>query len=278
MNLLHGITGSTRVYAIIGHPVKHSFSPSMHNAAFQHMRLDAVYVPFSVAPENLPLAIACLKALNIAGLNVTVPHKTKVLAYLDEITITARRIGAVNTIKIEDGRTLGTNTDGVGFIRSLEAFPFQPEGKTVVILGAGGAARGILVALAEAGASRIIVINRTQGKAVQLVETFADVFPETQLQALTLEQLTALSVDLLINTTTVGMEDHRSPLEGTHLGNVALVADIIYNPAQTPLMEQAQSLNIPTINGMGMLLYQGCAAFEFWTNQPAPVEIMKTQL
>ena len=272
------ITGKTQVYGIIGHPVTHSFSPLMHNAAFRNLNLDHIYVAFDVLPENIQSAIQGLKSLNIKGINVTVPHKTHVLPYLDEVTTTAQRIGAVNTIKYKDGKWVGTNTDGKGFLRSLESLSFTPEHKKVVLLGAGGAARAILVALCEAKAAHILIVNRTPQKAQSLVEAFSPIFPEVQIDAVTLNDLSSASVDFLINTTTVGMKSDDSPVDLNQFSQVGYVADIIYAPAKTALLKQAETLNIPFINGIGMLLYQGCEAFEFWTGQSAPVAVMQSEL
>ncbi len=272
------ITGETQIYGIFGYPVKHTFSPPMQNAAFQAVHRNAVYLPFEVHPDQLATAVEGLRSLQIAGVNVTVPHKIEIIPYLDHVTSTALRIGAVNTIRNDAGRLIGTNTDGLGFVRSLEELSFHPEGSTIGILGAGGSTRSILVALAEANAQFIYLVNRTAHRAQRLAEEFDTRFPDTQVQAVSLDQLYGLSIDLLINTTTVGMKDDLSPADLHRFHTLHHVADIIYSPSQTPLLKQAEALNIPAINGIGMLLYQGCEAFRFWTNQTAPTEIMRAQL
>ncbi len=272
------ITGKTQIYGIIGYPVTHTFSPLIQNAAFQAIQADAVYLAFEVHPDKLPAAIEGIRSLQVCGINVTVPHKINVVPHLDEVTATAQRIGAVNTIKNQDGRLIGTNTDGQGFIRSLSELPFIPQNKTIVILGAGGSARSILVALAEAKAEQISLVNRTISKSQQLVDEFSPIFPETQLRTEQLENLHNISIDLLVNTTSVGMDGDKSPADLNEFKMVQHVADIIYTPQQTPLLKQAKQLNIPCINGLGMLLYQGCEAFEFWTQQKAPIALMKTTL
>ncbi len=272
------ITGKTKVYGLLGYPVAHTFSPPLHNAAFQATHTEAVYLPFAVHPDDLKTAIEGIRSLQIAGVNVTVPHKVKVLPYLDEITPTAKRVGAVNTIRNDQGKLTGTNTDGLGLIRSLAALSFSPKNQTILILGAGGSTRSILVALAEAQAKQIFLVNRTMAKAQQLVEEFSPIFPETEIQAEVCSNLFHLPIDLLLNTTSVGMKNEESPVDLTQFQTLHHVADIIYSPQQTALLKQAEQLKIPFINGIGMLLYQGCEAFEFWTNQRAPVALMEKQL
>ena len=272
------ITGKTKVYGILGYPVRHTFSPPLHNAAFQTTHMEAAYLPFEVHPDHLKTAIEGIRSLEIAGVNVTIPHKINVLAYLDEITATAQRIGAVNTIRNDQGKLIGTNTDGLGLIRSLAELSFSPSNQTIVILGAGGSTRSILVALAEAQAKRIFLLNRTMVKAQQLIEEFSPIFPETEFQVAEVAHLFPMPIDLLLNTTSVGMKNDASPIDLAPFHTVHHVVDIIYTPQQTRLLKQAEQLTIPFMNGIGMLLHQGCAAFEFWTDQPAPVSVMKQQL
>ena len=272
------ITGTTSIYGIIGSPVDHSFSPLMHNAAFAELKMDARYLAFSVKPENVSQAVDGIRALNISGVNVTVPHKSSVIPYLDEVTPLARKLGAVNTIKNVQGRLTGTNTDISGFIRSLEALNFSPKNKTIAMLGAGGSARAVLAGLADSGASRILIHNRTTVRAENLVAEFSETFPETQLESVTVETVCKTVLDLLVNTTTVGMESDASPLDLSQCKKIEHVVDLINRPAETRLLKQAEELGIPAINGLGMLLYQGCEAFTFWTGKPAPETVMREQL
>ena len=278
MTLTPYITGRTRVYGILGFPISHTFSPPLQNSAFQATRIDAAYLPFEVKPEALSAAIEGIRGLQMGGVNVTIPYKVEVLPFLDKITPIARMIGAVNTIRNDEGCLIGTNTDGRGFVRSLSRLPFAPENQTILILGAGGSARSILVALAEARANRIFLVNRTPEKAQQLAEEFSPYFPGTEMRGESLANLVHLPVDLLINTTSVGMEDYETPVDLAQFRTLKRVADIIYNPRQTMLLKQAEQLKIPFINGIGMLLHQGCEAFEFWMNQEAPVASMEKQL
>jgi shikimate dehydrogenase len=272
------LSGRTRIYGIIGCPVEHSFSPLMQNAAFDALKIDARYLAFSVKPEQIPQAIAGIRALNIHGVNVTVPHKSSVISCLDEISPLTQLIGAVNTIKNVRGRLIGTNTDVSGFIRSLETLNFSPKHKSIALLGAGGSSRAVLAGLADAGASCIFIHNRTVGRAENLVTEFSQKFPDTQLKSVSVKTILETPLDLLVNTTTVGMETDVSPLDLSHCRKIKHLADLIYSPPQTRLLKQAEELGIPAINGMGMLLYQGCDAFTFWTGQPAPETVMQEQL
>ena len=216
--------------------------------------------------------------MNIHGVNVTVPHKRFVISCLDEISPLAQLIGAVNTIKNVRGRLIGTNTDVSGFIRSLETLNFSPKHKSIALLGAGGSARAVLAGLADAGASCIFIHNRTVGRAERLVTEFSQKFPDTQLKSVSVKTILETPLDLLVNTTTVGMETDASPLDLSQCLKIKHLADLIYSPRQTRLLKQAEELGIPAINGMGMLFYQGCDAFTFWTGQPAPEKVMQEQL
>jgi shikimate dehydrogenase len=272
------ISGTTRIYGIIGYPVEHSFSPRMHNAAFSALKMDARYLAFPVKPEQVQQALEGIRVLNISGINVTVPHKSSVIPYLDEVTPLAQKLGAVNTILNVDGRLSGTNTDISGFVRSLGALKFSPKNKNVAVLGAGGSARAVLAGLADAGASRILIHNRTTGRGESLVTEFSHYFTETQLTAVSLQTVQDSNLDLLVNTTTVGMESDESPLDLSQCVKIEHVLDLIYSPAKTRLLRQAEELGIPAVNGSGMLLYQGCDAFSFWTGKPAPENVMREQL
>jgi len=268
----------TRIYGLIGYPVEHSFSPLIHNAAFSALKINARYLTFSVKPKQITQAIIGIKALNICGVNVTVPHKSSVISCLDEVTPLAQLIGAINTIKNVRGSLIGTNTDISGFIRSLTTLNFSPRNKTIAILGAGGSARAVLVGLADAGASRILVHNRTASRAESLVTEFSQKFAETQLKSVSQKTILETPLDLLVNTTTVGMESNESPLDLSQCKKIEHLVDLIYSPAKTSLLKQAEDFGIPVINGLGMLLYQGCEAFTFWTGQSAPETLMQEQL
>ncbi|MEE2600665.1 MAG: shikimate dehydrogenase [SAR324 cluster bacterium] len=272
------ISGKTRIYGIFGYPVEHSFSPLMHNAAFSALKINARYMAFTVKPEHVRKALDGIRVMNIAGINVTVPHKSSVIPYLDEVTPLAQKIGAVNTILNTNGYLTGTNTDVSGFIRSLSALNFSPKTTTVALLGAGGSARAVLAGLADAGASRILIHNRNAERAESLVTEFSQHFPKTQLAAVSLQTVKQSNLDLLVNTTTVGMKYDSSPLDLSQCGIIKHVIDIIYSPAKTRLLREAEELGIPSVNGSGMLLSQGCEAFTFWTGKTAPENVMREQL
>ena len=272
------ISGTTQIYGLIGDPVEHSFSPPMMNAVFSHMNLDACYLAFQVDEKKVSEAIAGIRALNFAGVNVTVPHKSAVIPYLDEVSPLAKKIGAVNTISNVKGRLKGTNTDFSGFIRSLKTLNFSPKKKTIALLGSGGSARALVAGLADAGALRLMIHNRTAERAEKLVTEFSRYFPLTQLEAVSLQTIHETPLDLLVNTTTVGMFSSDLPLNLKQCRKINLLADIIYRPSQTPLLKQAKELGINAVNGIDMLLYQGCDAFTFWTGKQAPEEVMRSQL
>ncbi len=273
------LNSQTEIYGVLGYPVKHSLSPSFHNSALRHLGINAVYLAFEVAPSNLSDAINGIQSLGIQGCNLTVPHKTKVIPLLDQISPEAQIIGAVNTVSLDKNRHLtGYNTDGIGFLRSLNALNCKVLKQKVLILGAGGSTRAIAYTLAKSMVSQITIVNRTVQKAENLAEEFAPLFPEVFFEGKKIEDLQGQSFDLVVNTTTVGMDGQSSILDLKQLSQVGSVVDIIYTPAKTPLMKQAERLKIPTINGIGMLLHQGAKSFEIWTKQSAPIDIMQNAL
>jgi len=276
----HPIDGGTRLYGIIGHPVAKSLSPCMQNAAFRAASLNAVYVPFPTQPEHLDEAVAGLTAAGLAGFNLTVPHKQAILPRLYEITPEAKVIGAVNTVRCDDGRLRGTNTDAAGFLLSLEHdLGWRANDRRVVMLGAGGAARAVAYAVLGAGASELVVANRTADKAEALCTDMRTLFPAAAVHPRGLDELAGTAPHLLVNTTSVGMgDDGRSPVELEPVGVRDAVVDIIYSPLETPLLAQARTLGLKTANGVGMLLYQGWLAFRYWTDREASLESMRQAL
>ena len=273
------ISGKTRICGIIGDPIEHTMSPKMQNAAYIHAGLDYIYVPFYVKKEDLSRAIQGMRALNICGLNVTIPHKVAVIPFLDEIDPLAHKIGAVNAITNEDGLLTGYNTDASGFLRALTAEKIEPKGKNICILGAGGASRAIVFALADRGA-RLTILNRHPDTAKKLADRISQYFrQEVSALELSLENLkTALkSADLLVNTTSVGMSPdiEKSPVPLTLVTGKITVLDIIYNPLKTRLLAGAEKRGAKVISGFEMLVWQGAAAFELWTGVKAPVQVMR---
>jgi shikimate dehydrogenase len=275
------ITGKTRVFGLFGHPVGHSFSPGMHNAAFKDLNIDACYVAFPVSPERLSEATRAIIPLGIGGVNVTVPHKERVIPFLDGLSDEARLIGAVNTIEVKDGRLIGHNTDGRGFVRALrDDGGFAPEKKSFLIIGAGGAGRAIGFSLALAGASRIGYFDLDVPKATALAE---DVRSKTgaRIDLVTPADVAqyAGACDCLINATPLGMKpSDQLPLGKGIINRKHLVFDIVYNPPETKFLKAARMQGAKGLKGIGMLLYQGVIAFEIWTGKRAPVAVMKRSL
>jgi shikimate dehydrogenase len=265
---------------VIGDPVSHSRSPAMHNAALEALELDAVYVAFHVTPARLKDAVRAIRALDLAGLNVTVPHKERILPLLDEVTSRARLIGAVNTVYRRRDELLGDNTDAVGFLRALKDAGFKPRRRQAVVIGAGGAARAVVAALHEAGAARITVVNRGAARRRSLAAQFARAFVTVEtsdLEGLTDEEALA-DVDLVVNTTSVGWQDEKfPPIDFRATRAQCLFYDLVYGK-ETDFLAGARRSGRPTLDGLTMLLHQGAAAFSLWTGQGAPLDVMSCAL
>lgn len=272
-----------RVLGVIGWPVGHSLSPVMHNAAFQHQGMECHYAAFPVAPADLPAALAGVRALGLLGLNVTIPHKEAVIPLLDEVAPSAKQLGAVNTIVNRGGRLVGYNTDGWGFISSLEEEGVNPKGQQAVVLGAGGAARAVAVHLALAGAARITIVNRTLQRAANLARLVTQAVPCTVVaaaQAGSDEERRALSqADLVVNCTPMGM--HPDQVDLTPVAEInllppsAVVYDAVYRPEETRLLREARQRGLRAISGLGMLIHQGACAWEYWFGHRGPVKVME---
>ena len=284
MHTRHLLTGHTRIVGVIGDPVEHSRSPQMHNAAFAKAGLDYVYVPFHVLPNDLAAAIAGFQAINVVGINVTLPHKQAVISHLTSISREAELIGAVNTLTFTDAGIHGDNTDAPGVLRALEENSNMsvPVGENVVVLGAGGAARAVVVALALAGVASITIANRTVERAVALAEEMGQKtgvsmrglgLTDAQLPVAVRESL------LLINTATVSMDTtHPLLISADWLQPGTIVYDIVYTPPVTPLMRAAAARGCETLGGIGMLVHQGAIAFEKWTGIAPCTETMHQAL
>ena len=270
----------TKVCCVIGDPIEHTLSPLIHNKAFENLGLDFVYVAFRVNREMLGKAIDGIRAFNIHGINITIPHKVRVLEYLDVVNDLVRNIGAVNTIVNEEGRLIGYNTDGDGALRALVKGGVSLSGKKVVVLGAGGAARAIVYFVAKEKPSSIMILNRTREKADELAE---NVSTKTDLlaRAKKLENQSLKDempdADLVINCTSVGMAPNigETPLPKSLLRKDIVVMDIIYNPLETRLLKEAKEAGAITISGVEMFVHQAASAFEIWTGNKAPVDLMK---
>ena len=267
---------------IMGDPVEHSLSPPMHNAAFQKLKLDYVYVPFHVKRENLASAIQGARNMGIKGLNLTIPHKIEVIDYLDELDEVAELIGAVNTVKFTEINAVGYNTDGVGAVKAIEEVT-PVKGKKIIILGAGGAARAISFQLLLSGVGEVLIANRTLEKACNLRDDLKETFTAS-VDCLGLDNKLTLELtdaDVLINTTPVGMHPHQDdePVVTSDMMHSDLVVnDIVYNPLVTGLLREAGKADARIVQGTKMLIYQGLEAFRIWTGITPPVEVFEAAL
>ncbi len=280
------ITGTTRLTALFATPIRHSISPLIHNASFQKLGIDAVYLAFEVGKDKLPRAIESIRTLDMLGANLSMPNKQSAIEWMDELSDASRLIGAVNTIVNENGKLTGHITDGTGFMHNLQDNGIRVIGQKITIIGAGGAATAIIVQAALDGVKEISVFNLKDDFYTMIEKKLQEIETQTHCKISLydladqekLESEISDSV-LLVNATGVGMK----PLEGqipiknlTKILRADLaVADVIYNPRETELLKQARLIGCKTTNGLGMLLYQGAAAFELWTGQKMPVAEIK---
>lgn len=266
-------------FAVIGDPIEHSMSPAMHNQWFLEENLDAAYLPIHVLPEQLEDAIKSLGMLGASGWNVTIPHKTAIIPFLDELDTMAKKMGAVNTVvRQADGKLKGYNTDGLGFVRSLEeAIGDTHRDGRVLLIGAGGAARGIAFALKHTGYKTITIANRTVANAEQICQELS-----SSANAITLKEAEATlgDYDILIQTTPAGLKNGslQLPFELDQLSTKAIVADIVYNPLMTPFLQAAEQRGATVVTGLGMFVHQGALAFNHWLGQFPNTTSMKESL
>jgi shikimate dehydrogenase len=296
--LNRAISASTRLCAVLGHPIRHSASPAMHNAALAALDMDWRYVAFDVDPSQLPEALRGAKAMRMAGLNLTVPHKLLALKLMDALDDSAAAYGAVNTVRFEAQdrhgqwlpiaqapddsissiRSHGFNTDADAILRSLkEDLAFQPRGASVLLLGVGGAGQVAALILASEGVETLHIVNRTLDKAQSTAAAIRERFP----QVTVVLGYPSGTVDLLLNATSLGLKpEDPLPLDeqAFPIGKAGAVYDMIYRPSATPLLAKARAAGCRSCNGMGMLLYQGARALELWTGRPAPIDIMRQAL
>ena len=275
----HAISGKTRICGVMGDPVAHSVSPAMQNAAFHELGLDYAYLPFNVGADRLAGAVEGIRALNMLGMNVTVPHKVAVIPLLDEVDPLAQQIGAVNVIHNKGGRLVGSNTDAGGFLRLLEGHGIDARGLRVAVLGAGGASRAVCFALASRGA-QITILNRAADKAAGCAAEMAGytgrTFEALEMNPANLARALA-KADLLVNATSIGMAPgvDKSPVNRELIERKHTVVDIVYNPLKTRLMRDAEKAGSVTIGGLEMLAWQGALTFEMWTGHVAPIDVMR---
>ena len=280
--MAYQITGHTRLGCLLGTPVSHSISPMMHNEAFRILGLDCVYLCFDTKNADLKTMVQTLKEMNVYGFNLTMPDKERILPYLDELSPAARMIGAVNTVKNEDGRLIGHNTDGIGYMQSVKDTGYDATTGPMTLLGAGGAASSIAIQAALDGVPVLHIVNR-RGRSWDNALRLADLINEnTSCKADVTDMAEGEAVKacirdslLLTNATSIGMAPNTdaSPVQDTSCFHPdLLVSDIIYNPRRTKLLLEAQDAGCRISNGMYMLLYQGAAAFQIWTGKEMPVE------
>jgi len=281
---MYQVDSKTKLTGIFGYPVEHSLSPVLHNRVYRHMNLNWCYLPFQVAESDLKDAFKGIKALGVVGINITMPHKEAAIQYMDELEGFAENMGSINTVQIIEGRLIGYNTDAYGFLSSLKKDAgFDPKGKRVIIVGAGGAAKAVSHALANEGVSKIDIFNRTELRAIKLAESLRAKYKAIDIKAngvIGVNAPVVAGADLIINATSVGMDkkDKCLPIstDGIHRGQ--LVFDLIYSPRKTAFMQEAETRGARTINGLGMLLYQGAAAFKIWIKLDPPIDFMKEVL
>jgi shikimate dehydrogenase len=276
------ITAATGLVAVLGHPVAHSLSPRMHNAAFRAQNVDMVYLAFDVHPDRLDEALTGLRALGARGANVTVPHKEAVVSLMDVVSPAAARIGAVNTIVNDQGCLVGHNTDVAGFLKALHSVrPEGAEGMRCLVAGAGGAARAVVAALVEDRAAAIWVHNRTRERAVSLCEA-AQIWGAALCEVVAPADLAALGgeVDLLVNTTSVGLSPtvKESAIPVDILDSRHVVVDVVYGPHQTSLVEAAAARGAVALDGREMLVMQAADSYRLWTGLEPPVQAMRQSL
>lgn len=272
---------TNRLVGLLGSPVAHSLSPAMHNAAMIHMDIDMHYMAFDVKVEKLVSALEGMASLGAVGTNITVPHKEGAFRWVDELTPSAEKAGAVNTVLFREGKTIGHNTDITGVREVLSRF--RPEGKRAMVLGAGGAARGVVCALGEEGFSPIILANRTLSRACSLKEDLLPLMGNTEMEIIPWGAVPEGEIDILVNATSLGLEDNTWP--GPFLEDILAAAgrgkvlDMVYSrEGRTPLVAAASERGIPAVGGEEVLLFQGVAAFELFTGRAAPVEVMRNAL
>lgn len=265
-----------KLYAVIGEPIAHSMSPQMHNDLFQHYNLDAHYQPLLVKKENLRDAVVGLKAIGISGFNVTIPHKTEILPFLDEVDPLAEKIGAVNTVVNQGGKFIGYNTDGLGFMAGLSSLVPDVSAQNVLMIGAGGAAKAIYYTLAKTGIQSLDICNRTVQKAIDLILNCPF---KANSNALSIQEAEnqLYQYDIIIQTTNIGMStlSGQLPLSLEGLKKRSIVIDIIYNPLETQLLKVAKEKEAVTQNGIEMFVHQGAIAFQYWTGIMPDVKRMK---
>lgn len=278
---------TTKLYGLIGSPIDHSFSPSMHNTAFEEKGIDGCYLAFDTNKDTLVEVVEGLKSLGAVGWNVTMPLKTEIVKLCDELSPEAKMISAVNTVVNKDGKLKGYSTDGIGFFRNAKENGFDPKNKKIILIGAGGAARSIAAQAVLEDIKELSIFNRTLEKAEQLEKDIKDEAEKrgVKLKVTALEDQETLKkdiaeADLIINATSVGMNPDSTEIifDPDYLNKNNIVADIVYTPNDTKLGVEAKKRGCKTLDGLGMVLWQGAYSFKYWTGEDFPVEIVKEKV
>lgn len=282
---MNRIKGSTSLIALLGKPVNHSKSPYMHNRSFEILGLDFAYMAFEIENHEVEKSIEAMRTLNVKGFNITMPYKEEVIRFLDKVDEEARIIGSVNTVLNHNGKLMGYNTDGKGFVKSLEEKDVKFKGEKIVILGSGGAAKAIAIQLALDSAGEIVIANRTVENAEIITSIINKNIPKVKARSIVLNEKflkeELKDAKILINTTPIGMGNTigKSLIKDTNtLHKDLFVADIIYNPLKTKLLSQAEEIGCKTMNGLNMLVYQGALGFEIWTGKDIPKIVIEDML
>ena len=268
----------SNTYAVIGDPIDHSLSPNIHNAAFRHLKLDHTYIAYKIPAGELSAGIEALKAIKIAGFNVTIPHKIEMMKFLDEMDTTCKIIGAVNTVLNEDGKLKGYNTDMIGFLDPIKKKNLTIKDSQVLLLGAGGAARAIVTAMVKEKAGKITIVNRTLENANKLAEFAKKIGGNVDVAPM--QEVDELIADykFIINSTSIGMKNEPSALSTENIGKDTIVYDIVYQPINTDLVKKSKENGATIIYGYEMLLSQAARAFEIWHKIEPPYDAMKKAL
>ncbi|MFX1410706.1 MAG: shikimate dehydrogenase [Promethearchaeota archaeon] len=276
------ISAQTMILCVIGYPIEHSMSPIMHNAAIQDLGLNYIYLSFAIHPSNLKHAVNGFRALDVKGINVTIPYKEKIIKYLDEIDPIAQKIGAVNTIKNEEGYLIAKNTDGIGGKKALIEAGYKISGKNFLFIGAGGAARALCYVISD-DANKIVIANRTEKRAVKLaneIKKQSNCYIVGKSISKSILKEIIKNSDIVINTTPIGMYPlvNKSPIPPELLHSELIIFDIVYNPLKTKLLKDAVEKGCRTLGGLDMLVNQGALAFEWWTNKKPNIKLMKDKI
>ena len=268
----------SNTYAVIGDPIDHSLSPNIHNAAFRHLKLEHTYIAYKIPAGELSAGIEALKAIKIAGFNVTIPHKIEMMKFLDEMDTTCKIIGAVNTVLNEDGKLKGYNTDMIGFLDPIKKKNLTIKDSQVLLLGAGGAARAIVTAMVKEKSGKITIVNRTLENANRLAEFTKKIGGDAD--TVSIQEANKLITDykFIINSTSIGMRNEPSPISTENISKNSIVYDLVYQPINTDLIKKSKENGATIIYGYQMLLSQAACSFEIWHKMEAPYDVMKKTL